>query len=144
MKILFVCTGNTCRSPMAEAIVHARKIDGIEARSAGIYAGESPLSVNARKVLDEQAIEFDHTSKPLNPLDLEWAELVLTMTHSHKMLLMQYYPEMATKLHTVKEFADGSVGDISDPFGGSLSDYRRTFDELEQLIDKLFQQMGTA
>ncbi|MBT2583803.1 low molecular weight protein arginine phosphatase [Planococcus sp. ISL-109] len=144
MKILFVCTGNTCRSPMAEAIVHARKIEGMEARSAGIFAGEAPLSANAREVLNEQSIEFDHTSKPLNPRDVEWAELILTMTYSHKMMLMQDYPEVAAKLHTVKEFADGTTGDISDPFGGSLSDYRRTFKELEQLIDKLFQQTGTA
>lgn len=144
MKILFVCTGNTCRSPMAEAIVHAHGIDGMEARSAGIYAGEAPLSAKAQQVLSEQAIEFDHISKPLNLMDVEWAELILTMTHSHKILIMQHYPEIATKLHTVKEFAEGSGGDISDPFGGSLNDYRRTFDELESLIDKLVKQLDTA
>lgn len=144
MKILFVCTGNTCRSPMAEAIVHTRSIDGVEARSAGIFAGQAPLSANAQKVLSEQSIEFDHVSKPLDPRDVEWAELILTMTHSHKMALMQYYPEVATKLHTVREFAEGSTGDISDPYGGSLDDYRRTYRELEQLIDKLVKQLGIA
>ncbi|RAZ69508.1 low molecular weight protein arginine phosphatase [Planococcus maitriensis] len=142
MKILFVCTGNTCRSPMAEAIVHTRSIEGVEARSAGIFAGQSPLSANAQKVLSEQSIEFDHVSKPLDPRDVEWAELILTMTYSHKMALMQYYPEVATKLHTVKEFAEGSTGDISDPYGGSLDDYRRTYKELEQLIDKMVKQLG--
>ncbi|MGM0896895.1 MAG: low molecular weight protein arginine phosphatase [Bacillota bacterium] len=142
MKILFVCTGNTCRSPMAEAIVHTRDIDGMEARSAGIFAGQAPLSANAQTVLSEQSIEFDHMSKPLDPRDVEWAELILTMTYSHKMMLMQYYPEVATKLHTVKEFAEGSTGDISDPYGGSLADYRRTFEELEELIDKLVKQLG--
>ncbi|ANU20205.1 low molecular weight phosphatase family protein [Planococcus plakortidis] len=144
MRILFVCTGNTCRSPMAEAIVHTRSIDGVEARSAGIFAGQAPLSANAQKVLSEQSIEFDHVSKPLDPRDVEWAELILTMTHSHKMALMQYYPEVATKLHTVREFAEGSTGDISDPYGGSLDDYRRTYRELEQLIDKLVKQLGIA
>ncbi len=144
MKILFVCTGNTCRSPMAEAIVHSRELDGVEVRSAGIYATHGPLSVNAREVLDEQSIEFSHVSKPLDSHVVEWAELILTMTHSHKMMLMQYYPEAATKLYTVKEFAEGSTGDISDPFGGSLHDYRKTFKELEQLIDKVVEQMDTV
>ncbi len=141
MRILFVCTGNTCRSPMAEAIVHTRNIEGMEARSAGIYAGQAPLSANARKVLSEQSIKFDHTSKPLNPRDVEWAELILTMTYSHKMMLMQIYPEVATRLHTVKEFAEGSTGDVSDPYGGSLDEYRRTYKELEQLIDKMASQL---
>ena len=93
MKILFVCTGNTCRSPMAEAIVHTRNIEGMEARSAGIYVGQAPLSANARKVLSEQSIKFDHTSKPLNPRDVEWAELILTMTilikHSTDIFLVE-------------------------------------------------------
>ncbi|MBU9673470.1 low molecular weight protein arginine phosphatase [Planococcus sp. CP5-4] len=141
MKILFVCTGNTCRSPMAEAIVHTRDIEEMEARSAGIYAGQSPLSANAQKVLREQSIEFKHISKPLNLRDVEWAELILTMTYSHKMMLMQIYPEVATRLHTVKEFAEGSTGDVSDPYGGSLNEYRRTYEELEQLIDKMASQL---
>lgn len=141
MKILFVCTGNTCRSPMAEAILSARNLPGVEARSAGIYAGVAPLSKNAQAVLVQQQIAFTHTSKPLDTQDMEWAELILTMTHSHKMTLLQAYPEAATKLYTLKEFADGSTEDISDPYGGPMEFYEQTFQELQVLIDRLIIKM---
>lgn len=141
MKILFVCTGNTCRSPMAEAIVTARNLDAVEARSAGIFAGTAPLSVNAQTVLTQQEISFSHTSKPLNQADLEWAELILTMTHTHKMTILQAYPEVATKLYTLNEFAEGSTDDVSDPYGGSLALYEKTFHELKVLIDKIIIKM---
>lgn len=137
MKILFVCTGNTCRSPMAEAILSARNLPKVEARSAGIFAGIAPLSKNAQAVLDRQQIPFAHMSKPLDTKDMQWAELILTMTHSHKMTLLQAYPEAATKLYTLKEFADGSTADISDPYGGPLEFYEQTFQELQVLVDKL-------
>jgi len=141
MKILFVCTGNTCRSPMAEAILSARNLPGIEARSAGIYAGTAPLSRNAHTVLEQQQISFAHTSKPLDAADMKWAELILTMTYSHKMTLLQAYPETATKLYTLKEFAEGSAEDISDPYGGPLALYEQTFQELKLLIDKLIEKV---
>lgn len=141
MKILFVCTGNTCRSPMAEAILSARNLPGVEARSAGIFAGTAPLSKNAQAVLDKQRISFAHTSKPIDTRDMKWAELILTMTHSHKMALLQAYPEAATKLYTLQEFADGSTADVSDPYGGPLELYEQTFQELQVLIDKLIIKM---
>lgn len=126
---------------MAEAIVTARNLDAVEARSAGIFAGTAPLSVNAQTVLTQQEISFSHTSKPLNQADLEWAELILTMTHTHKMTILQAYPEVATKLYTLKEFAEGSTDDVSDPYGGSLALYEKTFHELKVLIDKIIIKM---
>lgn len=142
MRILFVCTGNTCRSPMAEAILSAWNLPEIEARSAGIYAGVAPLSKNAQAVLDRQQISFAHTSKPLDVEDMQWAELILTMTASHKMTLLQAYPEVATKLYTLKEFTEGSTQDISDPYGGPLALYEQTFQELKRLIDKLIDKVN--
>ncbi|WP_394121359.1 low molecular weight protein arginine phosphatase [Planococcus donghaensis] len=142
MRILFVCTGNTCRSPMAEAILSARNLPEIEARSAGIYAGVAPLSKNAQAVLEQQQISFAHTSKPLDVEDMQWAELILTMTFSHKVTLIQAYPEVATKLYTLKEFTEGSTEDISDPYGGPLALYEQTFQELKHLIDKLIDKIN--
>lgn len=141
MKILFVCTGNTCRSPMAEAILSARNLPEIEARSAGIHAGAAPLSANAQTILGQQHIAFTHTSKPLDAEDMQWAELILTMTRSHKMTILQAYPEAAAKLYTLKEFADGSTEDISDPYGGPLALYEQTFQELKLLVEKLIKKV---
>lgn len=142
MRILFVCTGNTCRSPMAEAILSAKKLPGIEVRSAGIFAGTAPLSRNAQSVLSQQQIPFTHTSKPLEAEDMQWAELILTMTNSHKMTLLQAQPEAATKLYTLKEFTEGSTEDISDPYGGPLKLYEETFHELKELIEKLTKKIS--
>ena len=141
MNIFFVCTGNTCRSPMAQAILTAKKLQGIEVRSAGLFAGESPLSLNAQTVLNDQGIEFEHTSKQFLPSDMEWSTLILTMTDAHKQYLLQQYPGATQKLFTLKEFASGSSADVSDPYGGSLSTYQQTFEELkgliEQVVDKI-------
>ena len=137
MNIFFVCTGNTCRSPMAEAILSAKELPGVEVRSAGLFAGTSPLSVNAQIVLEEQGIEFEHTSKSLEPEDVQWASLILTMTEAHKKLVMQNYPEAADRIFSLKEFVEGKKEDVSDPYGGSLATYTSTFNELKRLLDKL-------
>ncbi len=137
MNIFFVCTGNTCRSPMAQAILAAKESPGIEVRSAGIFANAAPLSRNAQTVLDEQKISFSHTAKPVRQEDVEWATLILTMTAAHRNILLQSYPEAASRIFTLKEFVDGSREDVSDPYGGSLATYNQTFDELNHLIDKL-------
>ncbi|MBZ5202119.1 low molecular weight protein arginine phosphatase [Planomicrobium chinense] len=141
MKIFFVCTGNTCRSPMAEAILTAKELPGVEVRSAGIFAGEAPLSANAQTVLDGAGISFEHTSKQLLPKDMEWATLILTMTNSHKQFLLQNYPASAGKLYTLKEFASGTAADVSDPYGGSLFTYQQTFNELKTLIDRVVEKL---
>lgn len=142
MKIFFVCTGNTCRSPMAEAILRAKELPEVEVRSAGIFAGEAPLSTNARTVLNEEGISFEHTSKQLLPEDVEWATLILTMTASHKQFLLQDYPEYAEKIYTLKEFASGIAADVSDPYGGSLSTYQQTFHELKSLVDQVVDKLA--
>lgn len=142
MNIFFVCTGNTCRSPMAEAILKAKELPGLKVRSAGIFAGESPLSSHAQTVLDDQGIDFTHTSKQLLPGDMEWATLILTMTESHRKFLLQNFPEYATKIYTLKEFANGSTADVSDPYGGSLATYQSTFNELHGLINQVAEKLN--
>lgn len=126
---------------MAEAIFAAKELEGIQVKSAGLFAGMAPLSANAQIVLDAQGIEFDHSAKQLQPDDLDWASLVLTMTNSHKSLLIQNYPTFSDKIFTLKEFVEGSGGDISDPYGGPLSAYEHTFGELDRLLDKLVEMI---
>ncbi|MFB3169900.1 low molecular weight protein arginine phosphatase [Neobacillus sp. 179-C4.2 HS] len=142
-RILFVCTGNTCRSPMAEAILKSKKIDGLEVKSAGIYAATgSEASAHAKKVLEDHHIEHNHSSNMLTLASVHWADLILTMTGSHKNVILQQYPETAGKVFTLKEFSGVAYDvDVVDPFGGSVEIYQETYQELDRLITKAIEKM---
>lgn len=127
---------------MAQALLEAKELPGVEVRSAGIFAGEASLSRNAQTVLAEDGIEFQHMSKQLMPDDLHWSSLVLTMTASHKHYLLQHHPEANDKIFTLKEFVEGRSADVSDPFGGSLQTYQQTYSELKILIDQLVDKLN--
>ena len=139
MNIYFICTGNTCRSPMAEAILTSLQIPNVKVKSAGIYALEGgEISENAKSVLEAEQISMDHRSKMVRNDDLEWADLILTMTSAHKELVLRSYPEVKAKIFTLKEYAAPYTSkDISDPFGGDYHQYEQTFQELKQYINIL-------
>jgi protein arginine phosphatase len=139
MNIYFICTGNTCRSPMAEAILTSLQIPNVEVKSAGIYALEGgEISENAKSVLEAEQISMDHRSKMVSKDDLEWADLILTMTSAHKELVLRSDPEVKAKIFTLKEYAAPYTSkDISDPFGGDYHQYEQTFQELKQYINIL-------
>ncbi|MCD8502199.1 MAG: low molecular weight protein arginine phosphatase [Bacillaceae bacterium] len=103
-RILFVCTGNTCRSPLAQALLQS-KASEIEVKSAGVYASPGDLaSEGVRKILAEKEIELDHQSTKVNEQLMEWADLVLTLTTSHKSLILQTFPQYIDKVFTLKEY----------------------------------------
>ncbi|MEK4228341.1 low molecular weight protein arginine phosphatase [Solibacillus sp. FSL H8-0538] len=139
MNIYFVCTGNTCRSPMAAAILKNKNIPDSEVRSAGIYALEGgEMSENSRAVLLQENIPYDHLSRQVNAADIEWADLILTMTLAHKEMIIRAYPEAKPRTYTLKEYtAPYSSQDVFDPFGGDLNTYKQTYQELKRLIDEL-------
>lgn len=141
MNILFVCTGNTCRSPMAEALAK-EKIPQFEVRSAGVFANnDSPANDYARQVLKGKGITINHCSQMISASLLDWADLVLTMTTGHKDMLTSQFPSSKSKSFTLKEYVLGSPSnpDISDPFGGDLNIYKETLDELNDYIMLLSQ-----
>ncbi|ARD48783.1 low molecular weight phosphatase family protein [Sporosarcina sp. P37] len=144
MNIYFICTGNTCRSPLAEALLNHANVPGLTAKSAGIHAMDGlPISVNSAQLLTEAGISFTPYSNELKASEMEWADLVLTMTASHRDFLHSRFPEMKEKVFTLKEYAGAVPGtDVHDPYGGHLATYRTTFNELTELIDSVIRQLA--
>lgn len=109
-RILFVCTGNTCRSPLAEGLFRQlAEREGLraEARSAGVSAWSgSPISKHSADILLAKGISGSFTSSPVDDEAVAWADLILTMTMGHKEVLVRRYPDAVDFIYTLKEFAE--------------------------------------
>lgn len=143
IRILFVCTGNTCRSPMAEAILKSMNVPGVEVKSAGVFAADgSNASLHSQQVLEEEKIIHSHSSSLLTSEAAEWATYILTMTSGHKRTVIGMYPDAGRKTFTLKEFAGAEENrDIIDPFGGSIDIYRTTYREIYENIVKVVEKL---
>ncbi len=144
MKILFVCHGNTCRSPMAELLAKEhfqQKGTGHQVLSAGLQGEEGErASKGAISVMKELGLDLQrHRTRRVSRDLVEGADLVLTMTLAQRDLLrIAYYdiPDGDQRIHTLSGYAGTGDQDIPDPFMGNLEAYRHVRDRLKELIEK--------
>ena len=141
MNILFICTGNTCRSPLAAEIGRVMAEDrGLDYTfsSAGIYA-DIGCFASMGSIDAAQAFGGDlsyHQATSLTEDMIEDADLVLTMTQGHKNTLVLKHPQYKDKIFTIKEYA-GESGDIDDPFGQGVEVYNQVAEEIAGLLNKI-------
>lgn len=149
MKILYVCTGNICRSPLAEAItrheavLRGLKIETASAGTHGYHVGEAPdhrsVSVATRRGVSTQG----QTARKVSPKDFETYDLILAMDRSHLAHLHQIVPAEAS--HKVKLFmapACGVIDDVPDPYYGHMKDFEDVYAMIERGVKALLDAQG--
>ena len=147
-KILFVCTGNSCRSPMAEGILQyllrEQGIKDILVESAGTHAPQGmPPTQNAILVTTERGIDImGHRARILTREMIEDADLILVMEKSHTIFIRNYFPRGKHKTHLLKTFPSEDYEDeVYDPIGGDLTIYRSCVEELDREIRRVLPEI---
>lgn len=148
---LFVCTGNICRSPMAEGLfrhaVAGRGDYRVLSAGLGAMAGQPP-SLHAVRAMQDLGIDISALrSRMLTPEMVQQADYILGMTHSHVDTVMLLYPAAAEKTFLLREFddtLDAFEKDISDPIGGSYEVYLNCRDQIEQGIASLLRFLAQS
>lgn len=158
MNILFVCTGNTCRSSMAEGIfkylLEKSDIENINVSSAGISAFEGEAAnEKAINALIKKGIDIrGHKARQLTKEIIVESDLILTMTEGHKAMILNAATGCLDRVYTLKEFAGiingentkGRNLDIADPFGLDYNSYERSAEEIKEQLNKMIKNINAV
>lgn len=144
-SILFICTANICRSPMAMGLFRelvSQSGDEWRIESAGVWADPGfPAARNTQKVLEARGLEVnDHRSRPVSAEMIDEFDLILVMERNHQEALRAAFPDKADHIYLLSELID-ERSDIVDPVGGSLADYEDTALELEKIFEQGFDKI---
>ena len=148
MRVMFICTGNICRSAMAHLMLEKKvkkENKDIEVYSCGVYAqnGDIP-TYEGIQVMKEYGIDLSkHRAINIKNSNIKDMDLILCATKRHKDTVIYMYPELKEKIYTMKEYIgyDSNDLDILDPWGYGLDIYRTCAKEIEDCIDKYLQKM---
>lgn len=148
---MFVCTANTCRSAMAEALMkfhinnNKELKDKVEVHSCGIFAQDGDMAMRAAiEAMKEYGIDLkNHMATNIRNSSLENSDIILCATKSHKQTVNQLYPNLKEKVYTIKEFAEGIETniDIREPWGYDIEIYRFCASEIENCIVKIIEKI---
>ena len=146
-NLLFVCSGNTCRSPLARAIteqmIQGRGWSHVRVDSAGIAAIDgAPATHQAVTVAGEESLDLTtHQSKELTPELMEWADLILVMTPAQMEAIIERGGEDKAALVTDFMEGAGAGAAVLDPFGGDVEAYRQTYAQLRLAAEGLLARL---
>lgn len=147
MKIMFICTGNICRSAMAHKMLEKRAKEenkNIEVYSCGVYAvnGDVP-TYEGIEVMREYGIDLSkHRATNIRSSNIKEMDIILCATNSHKNNVIAMYPELKEKVFTMKEYAGYKDDlDIKDPWGYGIETYRMCTSEIENCINRMIDKL---
>lgn len=153
-RVLFLCTGNICRSPLAEGVLRhmldAELAGRVDVASAGVAAMPGqPASTNGVMACAELGVDISgHRARMLTRDLIETTDLVLAMEEHHRMAAVKLAPREAGKIHLLSQYAAGSEGNapigVDDPIGGDLDEYRSTLREIRRYIEQALPRIREA